>query len=155
MPTITEFHVKNFNPEKLDEELVSGLGVGRIYGKNWFGFHRLSKRILEPNSATEQYGTMADGTQLFADPGELHIHVPEDFSAAEETTLSSILTAHDFSLLTAEQQRQDVDVADWQALRNNYADYRDGNLNPANRLIYEGKMARLLLRIGRKVLADI
>lgn len=110
---VTQTHVKDFNAALLREELDSAL-PGRVGGITWLGFAWNGVRLYVPIAAPRVVSRtqLPDGTvvEVTAQPGELAVTVPDNFSGPELTTLTTVLTAHDATQRTAEQQRRLLDL---------------------------------------------
>jgi hypothetical protein len=110
---------KNFNPDRLREELETAGLVALLTGISWAGFERATPRSYVPAAARRIVGRyVSNGVTTIdeADPGELRFSTTRDLSPAEATTLSGAVDAHDAARLSAEQGRQDQDETDLDAL---------------------------------------
>lgn len=115
MAIIVKIALKNLNQTKLGEE-IAALAFGSVFTRvDWYGFHRLNARVLEPNAATQKVGE-SGGVSDFADPGELRFHTTRDLTTQEQADLDAVLAAHNDATLTAEQVREDQDEADLDTL---------------------------------------
>lgn len=86
---------KNFNQERLQEELVAaGLEEGSLY---WGGFDNVSRRIYTPST---KHGFPA---------GELKFTYDPELTAAREETLDAVLAAHDSNQLSKFQRHKETD----------------------------------------------
>jgi len=104
--------LKNINPSKLLEELAA-LPLQSV---NWAGFVRSGDRLYIPAAERRIVANGFDRARGHwieeADPGDLKVSTSRDLTAEEGIRLDSTLAAHDSTLLTAEQQREDQDQAD-------------------------------------------
>ncbi len=133
---------KNLNISKLWEELEAA-GFSD-FGLLMAGFHQLSDGIYEPNAGQKVIATSTGQPDDIAEAGELRFKTAIALSGAEETTLEGVYTAHDFSIKTDEQTRQDTDIAELDQLLIDYGNY-DG-MNAGQKDVVIKRMMRLLLR---------
>jgi hypothetical protein len=159
MATTVRVFVKDFNDDKLQEDLVSL----PIQGITWVGFIRSGERLHTPfPEASRVVGrSSADGDDI-ALRGELRFISPEPLTAPQNTSLDAILAAHNSATLTAEQVRQNQDNTDLDALLAtdrpaylNHIQSWDG-LSTANKLVAAkamfiiiGKVLRVFIRNSR------
>ncbi len=114
----TRIFLKNFNGDLLKEQLAgSVLPFAGVV--NFYGFERISLFVGAPR--TEIYRISyreIDGvvTEDFAAPGELRMEFSFVLTAAEDTGLDTLLTAHDATQRTAEQTRRLQDETDLDTL---------------------------------------
>jgi len=119
MPIIVKISVKDFNPDKLREELAASGAGSILVGLSWAGFNRISERRYTPKPAREMVGSsINNGVRIedFADPGELRFTITRDLTQPEDDALVTLLSNHNFTTLSAEQVRQDQDEADLTAI---------------------------------------
>jgi len=118
MATVVKISIKNFNADRLREELAAAGAAALLTGIGWAGFN-LTGRIYAPAAARREVGrSSVNGNTVvdFADPGELRFYTTRDLTTPEDTALTNVLTAHNSALLSAEQVRQDQDEADLDAI---------------------------------------
>jgi len=118
MATVVKISVKNFNSDKLREELEASGAGAILISIGWPGFDQVG-RIRLPIAARRETGrSVVNGSTVldFADPGEIRFHTTRDLTGPEDTALMNALTAHNALLLSAEQVRQDQDEADLDAI---------------------------------------
>jgi hypothetical protein len=101
---------KNINLEKLTEEMTAA-GFSN-FGFLLAGFNRLNDRVHQPNAAQKVIATSTGQPDDLADPGEIRFRTEEELTGQEETDLDAVYAAHDYTILTAEQTRIDVDLID-------------------------------------------
>ena len=106
---------KRLNGSLLMEELQS-LGIG---GVSWIGFviDPTDQDFYNPRSAQGEYARRSQGGQVTifeADPGELQFRGDSDPGAL----LDTLLTNHDPTLRSAEQQIGDAEKADIQLVKD-------------------------------------
>jgi hypothetical protein len=115
MPIVIKISVKDFNPDRLREQLAAA-GAGAILDSlGWAGFDRVSDRRYTPKPARTLIGvSVSNGQRIedFADPGELRFTFSRDLTPGENDQLDTLLANHDHTQLSAEQVRQDQDEAD-------------------------------------------
>ena len=108
-------HDKNFNQEKLHEEMdAAGLAGGSLY---WAGFDPISRRVYGPSTI---HGHPAGKLRFSYDPA---------LTPQREQALNDILVAHDGTQLSKFQQHKDTDelhrlqfvqtAIEWNTLNNN------------------------------------
>jgi len=122
MATIIKIVNKNINPDLLHEQLkVAGIEV-QI---DWGGFAKSSEEVfftpVLERSVTEVRVENGVKTEVFFDPGELHIlATAEELSAKQLEDLDIILADHQAEVKSTDQTRQDQDAADLDELRALY-----------------------------------
>ena len=142
MADVVKFKVKDFNPDRLLEELE--VAIISPEGMKWRGFTRINPRLYEPNASTKAIATSTGQPDVTADPGELHFKYATDPGAA----LDTVLDAHDATKLSSLQIAREEDFAAIPALINAWNNWdtftniqKDNANRQAQRLI-----ARLLDR---------
>jgi hypothetical protein len=119
MPTVVKIAVKDFNPDRLREQLEAG-GAGAILTSlGWAGFDRVSDRQYTPKPARTLVGvSVSNGQRIedFADPGELRFALTRDLTPQEDDQLTTLLANHDHTQLSDGQVRADQDEADLDAI---------------------------------------
>ena len=118
MALIKKIHVKDFNPDKLREELEAA-GGGFVQSTVWAGFDSVSDRLYTPMQARRAVGSSSvNGVQTidYADPGELRFVTPRDITPAEDDGLETILVAHNAATLSQAQIEADADEDVFDAL---------------------------------------
>lgn len=149
MATLVKFMNKDLNFERLREEMsVAILPVS--FGSLIAGFTQVNKRLYEPFLSTQVISSSTDpggGLDITdsADPGELRFNFDPDLTAAQETTLDGVLTAHDATNLSTNQQNKDTDIAAIAPLVSNYQNW--GSLTPAQKDNNQRQLTRLVARI--------
>lgn len=139
--------VKDFNADLLREQLEAQL-PGRVSSILWAGFDWNGIRKYVPIGAPRIIATTSGPGGTITDtaqPGELRFTVPDDFSPAEETTLSNLLTAHDATQFTAEQTRRLVDLSNLNQIRVLF------DIGP---LILQPDLVQLVRLLARHVLRE-
>ena len=163
MAIYIRFHIKDFNPDRLREDF--GALASLFNSMSWAGFAQIGDRQYTPNPARKLVAvSVVNGvrTENFADPGELRFTTSRTLTSIEETQLDGLLSAHDWTQLSAEQVRQDTDKAELDALlgteRQIYKDHLaawDGYNNiekaAATKEMFQivGKVLRLFIRSQR------
>jgi hypothetical protein len=114
MPTETRNVLKSFNPAKLSEEVVTAnLPMSPTRQPYLRGFDRVTSREFAPSADDPKLvGTSTSGgvtTEDWAASGELRFDFATAPTAQELIDLDNLLAAHDYTSLTAEQQREDQD----------------------------------------------
>jgi hypothetical protein len=149
--TVERTAVKNFNPDLFMQELKATILNSVFSGISWAGFEASpGGRRYTPIASPRKIGERNEGgviTEDWADPGEMRFHALGALSGAEDTALDTVISAHDATSLTVEQQRKDTDDADFQTLKTAYVDW--DTLTAAQRWAATRIMARLVLREGR------
>ena len=138
--------LKNFNRDLLIEELAASSLP--FIAANLYGFERINRFVGAP--AAEPRLITRDGvagTEDFAQPGEIRFEFTTSLTVAEGTTLDNLLTGHDATQFTDEQQRQNKDETDLDALIANYPDYDSFNNQQRNKFIKT--LARVVIRERR------
>jgi len=118
MATVTKIAIKNFNPDRLREELAAAGAGALLTGIGWAGFTGAG-RLYTPAGVTREIGrSVVNGVTVVdtAVNGELRFYTTRDLTGPEDTALTNVLTAHNSLLLSAEQVRQDQDEADLDAI---------------------------------------
>lgn len=120
---ITKVYSKDFNHALLMLEFKVALGENRVPGVLWSGYVEADRRVMTPAAERRVVASKADRngiTETWADPGEINLQVPDDYSGAEVSTMESVLDNHDSNGTTPEQDRQDQDELDRAELRLAY-----------------------------------
>lgn len=115
MPRIVKFGPNDVNGAKLIEEIQTAGLSPLVHISGYPGYDPVTSRRYTAAPARRQVGeTVVNGnrTVIEADPREIWIDTTRDLTAPEDTLLNTTLAAHVYTVLTAEQQRQDVDEAD-------------------------------------------
>lgn len=165
MPTLVKTASKDFNPDRLREELEAAGLAAVVTSMGWAGFVKAAPRLYTPAATRRVVATSVSNgerTEDVADPGELRFFTTRDLTGAEDASLTTVLTAHVATQRSAEQVRQDQDEADLDALlATEFAAYRTrvttwDTLNPAQKLdaardnfVVLGTALRVLLRRER------
>ena len=157
---VIKIAAKTFNGSLLLQELTGALPLNSL---SWAGFQRQSNRRYEPFAEVSRVvGRSSVAGDDVALRGELRLSMSRSLTATEDTTLDSLLTAHNATQLNAEQTRQDQDETDLDSLivteigayRNNIRNW-DSMTNVAKMaaakemFIVLGKALRFLLRNQR------
>lgn len=142
MVTTIKIVHKNLNLSKLWEELITA-GFSN-FGLLMAGFHQIENSIYEPNASQQVIATSTGQPDDIAEVGELRLKTPIALSGAEETTLDGVYAAHDFSIKTDEQNRQDKDIEDIDQLLIDYNNY--DSMTTEQKDVVIKRMMRLLLR---------
>jgi hypothetical protein len=104
--------IKDFNNDKLQEELAEASLP--IQGIIWAGFIRSGERLHTPFSEDSRVvGTSSSDGDDVALRGEMRFFSPSALTALQNTTLDSVLQAHNSATLTAEQTRLNQDMLTW------------------------------------------
>lgn len=145
MPTLVKIANKNLNLSLLTEELGS-VGLDQ-HSLLMAGFRQQDERTYVPNAArkiiarrTTPGGEVVDE----ADPGELRFTSDAAFTVAQESSLDGVLVSHDAAVLTAEQEREDLDAKDLDQLVRDYAGW-DTMSRPQKDVVTK-RVVRLLVR---------
>jgi hypothetical protein len=149
MATLLKIFVKNFNPDRLREEMPAGT-AGVLTGLGWAGFDRSSSRLYVPKSERSIIGrSFSNGATVvdFADPGELRFSTSRDLTVLEDAALDVVLTAHVATNLSAEQVREDQDETDFQQMRTRLDGW--ATLTAAQKDEVLRRLVRLVLRMAR------
>lgn len=111
-------HDQDLNPARLQQELIAaGLPVEAM---GLPGYEKIASRQWRIRSEPFVYSRKRDATGetiLTAQPGEIHVAVPQALTPAEEATLASALTAHNFRTTSDDQDAEDQDIQDRDALK--------------------------------------
>jgi hypothetical protein len=135
--------IKTINAAKLLEEL---LAVAPVQSVTWAGFTATTPRLYDPfPEATRIVGRSSTTGDDIAQRGELRIN--GTFTAPQQTAITSAVTAHVSTLLTAEQTRQDQDGSDLDTIRNAFNGW--AGLNNTQRFDALRLAVRILLRRER------
>ncbi len=136
MATLIKSAVKDFNPDRLKDELevASILPEGVL----WAGFERINNRLLQP---AEQISKATGQPDVVYPPGELHFDYPTDPGAA----LDTILAAHDATLLSRSQTNADRDIIAGDAHENAFNEW--DTLTPAQKGNANKQAQRSLARL--------
>lgn len=113
METIVKIAGGNVNPEKFGEELASSLGIQ--FSVTFAGFKQspTDPHVMIRNSGKEIIGRRKDSTGNtfdLADPGEIRFLTESPLTPAENTTLDGLVSAHDPTVKSREQRREDNDA---------------------------------------------
>lgn len=165
MAALVKIVGKDFNPDRLREDLEGAGFAGLLTGQGWAGFARISRRRYTPNAGPRIVGrTVINGavSEDTAQPGELRFQSSRDLTPAEDAALDAALAAHDANMLSAEQVREDQDETDLTALLQtdratyiahlqNWSGYGNAQKFAAAEDMFRivGKILRLLLRRER------
>lgn len=133
---------KNINLEKLTEEMVAAGFTN--FGFLMAGFNKLSNRIYQPNTAQKVIATSTGKPDDLADVGEIRFRSENLLSGQEESDLEAVYTIHDYTKLTAEQIRVDVDLLDIDQLLIDFGDFDGMNTAQINAVIK--RALRVLVR---------
>jgi len=145
---------KNLNFPKLMEEL--NVIPFTEFGLLMAGFHKLNVAVFEPNAGTQVISSSTVGgvvTENTAEPGELRFRTDDVIDGATDTAIDAVLTAHDFTIKTAEQDRQDTDSAQVIQLKDDFNNW-DG-MDATQRDVVTKRMLRSLVRLIMSRDADI
>ncbi|MCK5652550.1 MAG: hypothetical protein KAJ42_14275 [Gemmatimonadetes bacterium] len=109
------------------------------------GFEHVGSQRYRPFTVRTVIGKSGD-VEDFADPGELRFRFPDPLTGAEDTALDGVLTAHDATQSSSDQQNKQADQDAIAPLVANYRDWatltdaqKDNNARQVTRLV-----ARLL-----------
>ncbi len=119
--TTTKVADKNLNFPLLTEELVAS--IVPAYGLLLAGFSSADGVLYVPNATRQVISTRdTPGGKVVdaADPGELRFETRNALTAAQDTALDGVLTAHNATTRTAEQTRQAQDATDAAQLVTDY-----------------------------------
>ncbi len=149
MTTLIKTMNKDMNFERFHEEM-SVAGLPTDFGALLAGFNRISQRLYEPFLSTQIISRSTDpagGPDITdsADPGELRFNFDPDLTAPQETTLDGVLTAHDATNLSTNQQNRDSDIAAIAPLVNNYQNW--GTLSNPEKDNNHRQLTRLVARL--------
>ncbi len=141
--------LKNFNRDLLREELTaSALPYESLH---LAGFIRLNQAVGTPAPAdvviTRKRETDGSYTEDLAAPGEIRFVFTTALTGAEGTALDALLTAHDSTDRTQEQNRQIQDNDDVDTLVAQYANY--DSFTDAQFKQYVKLLARVAIRAAR------
>jgi hypothetical protein len=107
--------VKDFNDDKLQEEPAQASLP--IQGITWAGFINSGERLHTPfPEASRVVGTSSSDGDDVALRGELRFFTASALTAQQNTTLDSVLQAHNSATLTTEQGRQAQDTSEMDQL---------------------------------------
>jgi hypothetical protein len=115
MVVAVRISAKDFNDDKLQEELAQASLP--IQGITWAGFIRSGERLHTPfPEASRVVGTSSSDGDDVALRGGLRFSIPSPLTPTEDTSLDSVLAAHNSATLAAEQVRQNQDNTDLDTL---------------------------------------
>jgi len=123
--------VKNFNQERLHEEMLAQNLVGG--GLLWAGFERLNRRVYSPSNV---HGHT---------PGDLHFKYEPELTPGQEATLDGILAAHDATQRSTFQRHKDTDEQDRQDFIDTFNDWP--TLTVAQQLNRTRRLFRVVARL--------
>ncbi len=139
--------LKNFNRDLLIEELAAS--ALPFITANLYGFERLNRFVGAPASAPRLIS--GDGNNPanndFAQPGEIRFEFTTALTIPEGTALDNLLTAHDSTQRTNEQQRQNQDQTDVDTLIANFPNF--DRFSNAQFRAFVKLLARVVLRDRR------
>lgn len=136
---IIKFYVKDFNPDRLHEELIVA-GIEPT-GMRWSGFDHINSRLMEPFTATRVISTATGQPDVTADPGEFLFR----YSSDPGSSLDTVLTAHLATNLSTNQQNEDSDLAAIAPLINNFQNW--GSLSATQKDNNHRQLTRLVARL--------
>lgn len=115
MATVTKkTRLTDINPNKLTEEIKAALSVP-LAGVGYHGFVRKSLRLSEIAADRTLVVRRKDQDGLFedfAEIGEIRLHTESALKRADDDAAAAAISAHDMSLLTQEQEREDKDAVE-------------------------------------------
>ena len=139
MADIVKFYAKDFNPDRLHDELIVA-GIEPT-GMRWSGFDHINTRLMEPFTETRVISTSTGQPDVTADPGELLFRYPSD----PGSSLDTVLTAHLATNLSKDQQNEDSDISAIAPLVNNFQNW--GSLSNAQKDNNQRQLTRLVARL--------
>ncbi len=149
MTTYVKISTTNINKDRLTEDLINaGLPLPSILYAGFDSGSRIYTRFTE----TREIASVTDGTgtTIFtAEPGELRLTYKPSLSTAQQTTLDSVIAAHDPLTLSLEQGREDKDVAVLTQVTNNLRKVNWDSLNNNTRQETIRRALQLLFRDNR------
>ena len=138
--------LKNFNRDLLLEELEGSALPFQSYQLS--GFERFNRFEGQPTSEPRRLSRIlqSDGKYIedFAAPGELRFEFSGDLTVAEDTALDTLLSSHDSTQRTSEQQRENKDKSDLDTLIAQWSNV--DNMNNTQLRNYVKLLARVVLR---------
>ncbi len=143
MVVIIKFVVKDFNPDRLDNELEDQ--SLRPDGMKWAGFDRINNRLAEPFTERRVISTSTGQPDQFGEPGELHFRYPIALTSGQEANLDQLLADHDATLLSRSQTNNKTDEDAIAPLINAYKNW--GTQTPAEKDNVLRQLARIVARI--------
>ena len=150
MPNIVRTVLKNFNRDLLIEAVsASALPFLQL---ELSGFERLNRFVGTPVTEPKQVSKIRqpDGSYVtdLAQSGEIRFQFVTELTVAEGSALDGILSAHDSTQRTVEQQRINQDKADLDALVANFPNFDSFNNTQRNNFLKV--LARVVLRERRQ-----
>jgi len=149
MVSDTRTVLKNFNRDRLTEQLTSSaLPFIQVH---LAGFEKINQFVRAP--ATEPRlilrRRLRDGSYFedFAQPGEVRFEFTIALTSAEAAALDALLSAHDATQRTADQQRIEQDDTDWNTLVANFPNW--DSFNDTQRNNFLKVLARVVIREKR------
>jgi len=141
--------LKRFNSRLLAEEMKAS--ILPIISGQVVGFDEIDRFEAAPATAPKLVTRRrkSDGTynEDFAEPGELRFEFSVELTAAFDLVLDNLLLAHDSTLRTADQQRQEQDETDLDTLVANFPNW--DSFNNTQRNSFLKLLSRVVLRRAR------